>query len=86
LAERFIGGEQARGHLGRLVDMTAGGAEPVSLTKPPHAGLPQLRVVSGEAAELIELLAPIAIVVAARGAADTGSSGSSATSGIAAVM
>jgi prevent-host-death family protein len=30
---RFIGVEQARGQLGRLVDDVAGGAEPVSLTK-----------------------------------------------------
>jgi len=33
MSERFIGVEQARGQLGRLVDDVAGGAEPVSLTK-----------------------------------------------------
>jgi prevent-host-death family protein len=33
MAERFVGVEQARGQLGRLVDDVAGGAEPISLTK-----------------------------------------------------
>lgn len=33
MAERFIGVEQARGQLGRLVDDVAAGAEPISLTK-----------------------------------------------------
>lgn len=31
--ERFVGVENARGQLGRLVDEVAGGAEPISLTK-----------------------------------------------------
>jgi prevent-host-death family protein len=33
MAERFIGVEQARGQLGRLVDDVAGGSEAISLTK-----------------------------------------------------
>ena len=33
MSERFIGVEQARGQLGRLVDDVAGGSEPISLTK-----------------------------------------------------
>jgi prevent-host-death family protein len=33
MSERFIGVEQARGQLGRLVDDVAGGAEAISLTK-----------------------------------------------------
>ena len=33
MAERFIGVEQARGQLGRLVEDVAAGAEPISLTK-----------------------------------------------------
>jgi prevent-host-death family protein len=33
MTERFIGVEQARGQLGRLVDDVASGSEPISLTK-----------------------------------------------------
>jgi prevent-host-death family protein len=33
MSERFIGVEQARGQLGRLVDDVAGGAEAIALTK-----------------------------------------------------
>ena len=33
MSERFIGVEQARGQLGRLVDDVAGGSEAISLTK-----------------------------------------------------
>lgn len=33
MPERFIGVEQARGQLGRLVDDVASGSEPISLTK-----------------------------------------------------
>jgi prevent-host-death family protein len=33
MTERFIGVEQARGQLGRLVDDVAGGSDPISLTK-----------------------------------------------------
>jgi prevent-host-death family protein len=33
MTERFIGVEQARGQLGRLVDDVAGGADAISLTK-----------------------------------------------------
>ena len=33
MTERFIGVEQARGQLGRLVDDVAGGSEAISLTK-----------------------------------------------------
>lgn len=33
MTERFVGVEQARGQLGRLVDDVAGGAEAISLTK-----------------------------------------------------
>jgi prevent-host-death family protein len=33
MAERFVGVEQARGQLGRLVDDVAGGSEAISLTK-----------------------------------------------------
>jgi prevent-host-death family protein len=33
MSERFIGVEQARGQLGRLVDDVAGGAETIALTK-----------------------------------------------------
>lgn len=33
MSERFVGVEQARGQLGRLVDDVAGGSEPISLTK-----------------------------------------------------
>lgn len=33
MAERFVGVEQARGQLGRLVDEVAEGADPIALTK-----------------------------------------------------
>lgn len=33
MVERFVGVEQARGQLGRLVDEVAEGADPISLTK-----------------------------------------------------
>ncbi len=33
MVERFVGVEQARGQLGRLVDDVAGGADAISLTK-----------------------------------------------------
>jgi prevent-host-death family protein len=33
MAERFVGVEQARGQLGRLVEEIAGGADPIALTK-----------------------------------------------------
>jgi prevent-host-death family protein len=33
VAERFVGVEQARGQLGRLVEEIAGGADPIALTK-----------------------------------------------------
>jgi prevent-host-death family protein len=33
MAERFVGVEQARGQLGRLVEEVAGGAHPIALTK-----------------------------------------------------
>ncbi len=33
MAERFVGVEQARGQLGRLVDDVAGGSDAISLTK-----------------------------------------------------
>ena len=33
MAERFVGVEEARGQLGRLVDQVADGADPIALTK-----------------------------------------------------
>ncbi len=33
MTERFVGVEQARGQLGRLVEEVAGGADPIALTK-----------------------------------------------------
>lgn len=33
MSERFMGVEEARGQLGRLVDDVAGGSEPIALTK-----------------------------------------------------
>jgi prevent-host-death family protein len=33
MAERFVGVEEARGQLGRLVDDVASGSEPIALTK-----------------------------------------------------
>lgn len=45
MAERFVGVEQARGQLGRLVDDVAGGSDAISLTK---RGRPVAMLVSRE--------------------------------------
>jgi antitoxin YefM len=53
MSERFIGVEQARGQLGRLVDDVAAGSEPVSLTK--H-GQPVAVLVSREEWEALKAM------------------------------
>lgn len=53
MAERFVGVEQARGQLGKLIEEVAGGAEPIALTK---RGRPMAVLISREEWEALQEL------------------------------
>lgn len=53
MVERFVGVEQARGQLGKLIEEVAGGAEPIALTK---RGRPMAVLVSRDEWEALQEL------------------------------